>query len=72
MTEALNVVKNDPADIVRAGLDGIQDGSLEVLADQWSVEVKAALAGPVQDLYPQLSGAAYPFGMVPITAAPAQ
>ncbi|MEV6531137.1 SDR family oxidoreductase [Streptomyces sp. NPDC051639] len=72
MTEALNVVKNDPADIVRAGLDGIQDGSLEVLADQWSVEVKAALAGPVQDLYPQLSGAAYPFRMVPIAAAPVQ
>ncbi len=62
MTSALDVPKNDPADVVRAGLDGIEQGALEVLADDWSATVKAALSGPVEILYPQLTGAALPFG----------
>lgn len=69
MTRALaDVVKNDPADVVRAGLDGLVDGALEVLADKWSADVKAALAGPIEDLYPQLSGGRLPFGQIATTA----
>ncbi len=62
MTHALAVPKNDPADVVRSGLDGLESGALEVLADQWSSDVKAALAGPVELMYPQLAGATLPFG----------
>lgn len=62
MTTALDVPKNDPADVVRAGLDGVETGAYEVLADEWSARVKAALSGPIQDLYPQLSGGSLPFG----------
>jgi len=62
MTQALQVPKNDPADVVRSGLDGLESGALEVLADQWSSDVKAALAGPVEVMYPQLAGATLPFG----------
>ncbi|RYF59366.1 MAG: SDR family NAD(P)-dependent oxidoreductase [Comamonadaceae bacterium] len=62
MTRSLDVPKNDPADVVRAGLDGLEAGALEVLADEWSACVKAALAGPVEGMYPQLSGGLLPFG----------
>jgi len=43
--------KNDPADIVRAGFDGLEAGEHEVLADDRSVAVKAALSGTIGDLY---------------------
>ena len=43
--------KNDPADIVRAGYDGLEAGEHEVLADERSVAVKAALSGAIGDLY---------------------
>jgi len=43
--------KNDPADIVRAGLDGLETGEHEVLADDRAVAVKAALSGSIADLY---------------------
>ncbi|GAA2717072.1 SDR family oxidoreductase [Actinoplanes palleronii] len=43
--------KNDPADIVRAGLDGLETGAHEVLADDRAVAVKAALSGSIADLY---------------------
>ncbi|MET7709555.1 SDR family oxidoreductase [Micromonospora sp. NPDC005413] len=36
--------KVDPADVVRAALDGIEAGRIEVLADEWSGHVKASLA----------------------------
>lgn len=62
MTRALQVPKNDPVDVVRSGLDGLEAGDPEVLADQWSVDVKAALAGPIEAMYPQLTGASLPFG----------
>ena len=44
MTAALDVPKNDPADIVRRALDGIEAGQTEVLADTTSRTVKAGLA----------------------------
>lgn len=34
----------DPADVVRAALDGVQSGASEVLVDDWSRSVKAGLA----------------------------
>ncbi|WP_250032373.1 SDR family oxidoreductase [Paractinoplanes maris] len=43
--------KNDPADIVRAGYDGLEAGEHEVLADDLAVTVKAGLAGTIEDLY---------------------
>lgn len=43
--------KADPADIVRAGLDGIEAGSLEVIADEWTAHVKASLAGDPAAFY---------------------
>jgi NAD(P)-dependent dehydrogenase (short-subunit alcohol dehydrogenase family) len=36
--------KGDPGVAVRAGLDGIEAGEVEVLADAWSAHVKQALA----------------------------
>lgn len=62
MTATLDVPKNSPADVVRAALDGLAGGAWEVLADQWSADVKAALSGPIEDMYPQLQGPALPFG----------
>ena len=39
-----DVPKNDPADVVRAALDGIEAGRLEVVADAESAAAKAALS----------------------------
>ncbi|AQZ67748.1 unnamed protein product [[Actinomadura] parvosata subsp. kistnae] len=38
-------VMNDPVDIVRAALDGIEAGKVEILADGYGVAAKASLAG---------------------------
>jgi NAD(P)-dependent dehydrogenase (short-subunit alcohol dehydrogenase family) len=35
---------NDPADVVRAALDGVEAGRIEVVVDDWSAQVKASLA----------------------------
>jgi hypothetical protein len=47
--------KNDPADVVRATLDGLEAGEFEVLADDLAVTVKAKLSGSVGELYPGLA-----------------
>ena len=52
MTAGMGGAKNDPADVARAGLDGIAAGALEVLADEASRRVKAALSGDPAALYP--------------------
>ncbi|MFB9659726.1 SDR family oxidoreductase [Glycomyces mayteni] len=49
--------KSDPADIARAGLDGIESGALEVLADQVTVDFKAMLNADPSVLYPELAAA---------------
>jgi hypothetical protein len=36
---------NDPADVARAALDGVETGKIEVVVDDWSAHVKASLAG---------------------------
>lgn len=53
MMAGFDVEKNDPADVVRSALDGIEAGKMEVLADDASAQVKAALAGDPSVLYPQ-------------------
>ncbi|WP_445149884.1 SDR family oxidoreductase [Baekduia sp. Peel2402] len=45
MMAGWDIPKNDPADVVRQALDGIEAGADEVLADQDTIEAKAALAG---------------------------
>ncbi|MFC9439302.1 SDR family oxidoreductase [Nocardia sp. NPDC057030] len=54
MTARLDVPKNDPADIVRIALDGVEAGELEILADDISAQVKHNLAAPLETMYPQL------------------
>jgi NAD(P)-dependent dehydrogenase (short-subunit alcohol dehydrogenase family) len=51
MTAGYDVPKADPAVIVKAGLDGLEAGDWEVLADEWSRVAKAALAGDPREYY---------------------
>ncbi|GAA0562263.1 SDR family oxidoreductase [Paractinoplanes ferrugineus] len=44
-----------PADVVKAALDGIEAGKLEVVADEWSAHVKASLAKDPSEFYTQLA-----------------
>lgn len=53
MTAALDVPKNDPRDIVEAIYSGLEAGESEVLADETSRQVRAALSLPLTALYPQ-------------------
>jgi hypothetical protein len=45
--------KNDPADVVRTTLDGLEAVEREILADQNTIQVKAALSADPSVLYPQ-------------------
>lgn len=47
--------KLDPAVLVARVLDATESGAYEVLADETSVQLKAALAAPLEALYPQLA-----------------
>jgi len=47
--------KLDPAALVAAVLDATEAGEFEVLADETSIQVKAALSAPLEALYPQLT-----------------
>ncbi|TQJ30344.1 SDR family oxidoreductase [Microbacterium sp. SLBN-146] len=47
--------KLDPAVLVAKVLDATEAGEYEVLADETSVQLKAALSGPIEALYPQLA-----------------
>ncbi|QEW02750.1 SDR family oxidoreductase [Microbacterium lushaniae] len=44
MMAGWDIPKNDPADVVTAALDGLEAGAREVLADQDTIDAKAALA----------------------------
>jgi NAD(P)-dependent dehydrogenase (short-subunit alcohol dehydrogenase family) len=50
MTTEFDVPKNDPRDVARQILEGIERGDAEVLADDMTRHVKAALSGPVEAL----------------------
>jgi NAD(P)-dependent dehydrogenase (short-subunit alcohol dehydrogenase family) len=56
MTAGIDLPKNDPADVVRAALDGVEADRIEVLADEVVVALKAALAADPSALYPQVVG----------------
>jgi NAD(P)-dependent dehydrogenase (short-subunit alcohol dehydrogenase family) len=51
MMAGSDVDKSDPADVVRLALDGIEAGAFEVVADESSAQVKAALAADPRTLY---------------------
>jgi NAD(P)-dependent dehydrogenase (short-subunit alcohol dehydrogenase family) len=54
MTAGVTAPKENPADIAKAALDGIEAGAFEVLADETSRQVKAAVSGDITNLYPRL------------------
>jgi hypothetical protein len=54
MTAAVTQPKSKPADIAKEALDGIEGDAFEVLADETSRQVKAAVSGDLADVYPQL------------------
>jgi len=50
MTTGFDVPKNDPRDVARQIVDGIERGDAEVLADDMTRHIKAALSGPAEAL----------------------
>lgn len=56
MAASVQGPKADPAEVARATLDGVASGQHEVLADEVSKQVRAALPGGPDALYPQLRG----------------
>jgi len=52
MMAGFDIDKTDPAVIARRALDGIETGAIEVVADEATAEVKAALSGDARTLYP--------------------
>jgi NAD(P)-dependent dehydrogenase (short-subunit alcohol dehydrogenase family) len=50
MVSAMLLPKMTPAEVARRIVDGLEDGAVEVLTDDVTVNVKAALSGPVERL----------------------
>jgi NAD(P)-dependent dehydrogenase (short-subunit alcohol dehydrogenase family) len=58
MMAGWDIPKNDPADVVRQALDGIEAGQLEIIADEDTAQAKAALsADPALTYASQLAAA---------------
>jgi len=55
LTAAIDAPKSTPESVAAQALDGIASGAFEVLADDFTREVKAGLAAGVDVLYPQLT-----------------
>ena len=55
MTKHVDAPKAAPSDVAAKALDGLEAGEQEVLADDTSRHVKAALAGPTSNLYPTVA-----------------
>ncbi len=55
MAADVDAPKVAPEDVAAAMLDGIEAGDYEVLADATARRVRAALSGPLTDLYPALA-----------------
>lgn len=53
MMAGVDMPKSDPAEIVRAALDGIEAGALEILADDASAQAKASLGASPGERDPQ-------------------
>jgi NAD(P)-dependent dehydrogenase (short-subunit alcohol dehydrogenase family) len=60
MAAAINAPKTSPEDVAARTLDAVQHGDYEVLADDTSRRVRAALAGEITDLYPSLASTEIP------------
>jgi NAD(P)-dependent dehydrogenase (short-subunit alcohol dehydrogenase family) len=58
MAAGFDLPKSAPADIVRIALDGIEAGLIEIVADDWSAQVKASLSADPALFYPQTVPAA--------------
>lgn len=56
MAEHASGPKMEPAALVATVLDAVGADQYEVVADEVSAQVKAALSGPVEALYPELAG----------------
>ncbi len=54
MTASITAPKSNPADIAKIAIDGVEQNLFEIIADDVSREIQAALAGGVSALYPQL------------------
>ena len=54
MAARITESKIDPAVVAGLALDGVEQGRFEVLADERSRQVRAALSGDLAGLYPQL------------------
>jgi NAD(P)-dependent dehydrogenase (short-subunit alcohol dehydrogenase family) len=52
MMAGYDIPKAHPADIVRIALDGIEAGLIEIVADEWSAQVKASLSADPALFYP--------------------
>lgn len=50
MVSAIDLPKAAPADIAQRIVDALEDGAVEVLTDDVTVQAKAALSGPVEKL----------------------
>ena len=60
MSRRVDVPKQDPADVARLAIEGIERGDHEVLADELSGHVRQGLAGGGDALDPQLASPAAP------------
>lgn len=56
MMAGFDIPKNDPAEVVRAALDGLEAGEIEIIADADSATAKAGLSEHPTVLYPALLG----------------
>lgn len=54
MMAGWDIAKNDPADVVRDALDGIEAGALEVIADAESAQAKTDLSADPSAIWPEL------------------
>ena len=54
MMAGFDIPKNDPAEVVRAALDGLEAGEIEIIADADSATAKAGLSEHPTVLYPML------------------
>ena len=50
MVSAIPVSKMTPAEVAQCIVAGLEDGAVEVLTDDITINVKAALSGPVERL----------------------
>jgi NAD(P)-dependent dehydrogenase (short-subunit alcohol dehydrogenase family) len=55
MTAGVEAPKSNPADIAKIAIDGLESGSLEIIADEVSRTVLSGLSGGVAAIYPHLT-----------------